>query len=137
MLRIAFKQTAVFALLAGMLLRALTPLGYMPAAPGSGLLFELCPDQLPAGMVFQGAGASTHHHHGNSDDAEQTAEPDQCQIGHLLFSAVAVDQAVALFNAAAPAIDRVFLPTQTFPHPTVSVYQSRGPPHLRNKQINT
>jgi len=134
MLRTVFKQTAVFALLAGLLFRALTPLGYMPAAPGSGLLFELCPDQLPAGIVFQDAGTSTHHHHGNPDEAQQTAETDQCQIGHLLFSAVAVDQAITLPDAAPNTTDQAYLPIRTFPHLTVSVYQPRGPPHLRNKQ---
>jgi hypothetical protein len=136
MLRSTFKQTAVFALLVGMLFRALTPLGYMPAAPGSGLLFELCPEQIPSGFVFENAGAPTHqHHHGNSD-VEQTAEPDQCQIGHLLFSAVAVDQTVAQLDAAAPAKDVSSSPIQTFSRLTISVYQSRAPPHLGNKQIN-
>jgi hypothetical protein len=34
MLRTAHKQAAVLALLVGLLLRALTPIGYMPAAAG-------------------------------------------------------------------------------------------------------
>jgi hypothetical protein len=135
MLRTAHKQAAVLALLAGLLLRALTPIGYMPAAAGSGFLFELCPDQLPAGVVIYDAGASTHHHHGNPDDPEQTAEPDQCQIGHLLFSAVAVDEASAPLYATPDVTDQTILPDQTFPYQAVSVYQPRGPPHLRNKQI--
>lgn len=130
MLRTAFKQTAVFALLAGLLFRALTPLGYMPAAPGNGLLFELCPDQISSGFVFNDAGTSAHHHHGNSDDARTTAEPDQCQIGHLLFSAIAADSTVALFIAALPASDQTSPPSQTISRLTASAYQSRAPPYL-------
>jgi len=116
-------------------LRALTPLGYMPATAGSGLLFELCPDQLPAGFVVQNADASAHHHHGNSDDTQSTAEADQCQIGHLLFSAVATDPAVGEFSAAPTATDFSVLPIQTFSCLTLSVYQSRAPPQLSSKQF--
>ena len=136
MMRSAIKQFFVIALLAGLVLRALIPLGYMPAAPGTGLLFELCPDRFPAGFLHQDAGASTHHHHGSANGAQQSAEPDQCQIGHLLFSAVAVDQAMAAFNAAPDAAEKTILPIQTFPHRTVSVFRARGPPLLSNQQIN-
>jgi len=134
----AFKRSAVFVLLAGLLLRALTPLGYMPAAPSSGLLFELCPDQVPPGFVLQDAGKSAHHHHhGNSDDARPGTETDQCQIGHLLFSAVAADQAVAQIGDT-PAATTHFIPLiQTVSRLTLSVYQSRAPPQLSNKPIQT
>ena len=135
MLRSAYKQLAVFALLGGLVLRALTPLGYMPATAGSGLLFELCPDQLPAGFMAQNADASSHHHHGNSDDTQPAAEADQCQIGHLLFSAVAADPAVDNFNSAPTAADFSVLAIQTFSCLTLSVYQSRAPPHLSSKQF--
>lgn len=136
----AHKRFAVLVLFSGLLLRALTPLGYMPAAPGSGLLFELCPDQIPPGFVLQDAGNSAHHHHhhhGNSDDAPPSTEPDQCQIGHLLFSAVAADNAVTQIGDA-PAADTHFSPlVRTVSRLTVSVYQSRAPPQLSNKQTQT
>jgi hypothetical protein len=133
-----FKRSALFVPLAGLLLRALTPLGYMPAAPGSGLLFELCPDQVPPGFVLQDADKSAHHHHnGNSDDARPSAESDQCQIGHLLFSAVAADPAVTQISDA-PAVAEHFIPLiQAVSRLTVSVYQPRAPPHLSNKQLQS
>ena len=37
-------RNLVTVLLAGVVLRAFIPAGYMPAAPGKGLLFELCHD---------------------------------------------------------------------------------------------
>jgi hypothetical protein len=133
MLRSLFKHATTVALLAGLLLRAMTPLGYMPASPGSGLLFELCPDQLPAGFVVQDSGTTAHHHHqGDSDNASTDAEPDQCQIGHLLFSAVAADQTVAEFDAIPVIIFHSVSPVQTTSRRTASIYQPRAPPHLGN-----
>ncbi len=137
MIRLALKQTSIIALCAGLVLRALTPLGYMPASPGSGLLFELCPDQLPAGFEMQGTDASAHHHHNGLNDSQSVAEPDQCQIGHLLFSAIATGQATLDFSVEPAKTGRAFLPNQLLPRLTTSVYQSRAPPHLDNKQINS
>jgi len=79
-------------LLAGLLLRAATPLGYMPASPGSGLLFELCPGQLPAGFILPGQPNGHDHRHHSSDD-DTGSEPDTCQIGHILSSTAALDDA--------------------------------------------
>jgi len=78
--------------LVGLLLRAATPLGYMPASPGSGLLFELCPGQLPAGFILPGPPNGHDHHHHSSDD-DIRSEPDTCQIGHILSSTAALDDA--------------------------------------------
>ena len=36
---------------AALLLRAVSPAGYMPAAAGTGLLFEFCPEGIPAGFM--------------------------------------------------------------------------------------
>lgn len=80
-------RTAGLLLLAAFMLRAAIPVGYMPAAPGSGLLFELCPDGMPA--WFAQSGEHAHHHHGEPDSAGE-ASADQCQMGHMLSSASAV-----------------------------------------------
>lgn len=92
--RAATRHLALWALFMGLVLRAAAPVGYMPASLESGLLFELCPGQLPAGFVLPGA-AATHEHHHHSDDGSKPAEPDTCQVGHLLFSAAAVDTTAA------------------------------------------
>ena len=121
------RSTWVWFLLAGLILRAATPLGYMPASPGNGLLFELCPGQLPAGVVLRDT-ASGHEHHHRSTDDNSPAEPDACQIGHLLTSIAAPDD---------PDIDQaaVFEPTDpstfvaTTPQPaTRCAHRSRAPP---------
>ncbi len=127
MLRSALRHTAVFVLLAGLLLRAATPLGYMPAASGSGFLFELCPGQLPAGFVLPGQSAAhEHHHHGVEDNS--SVEPDSCPIGHLLSSTATVDDTLAeqgprLQPEDIPSALSVSRPTQIVP-----AYRSRGPP---------
>lgn len=125
--RAATRHFAVCALLAGFVLRAATPIGYMPAALQGGLLFELCPGQLPAGFVMPGS-TSTHEHHHHSSDGKAQSEPDTCQIGHLLSSAAAVDgidagdvtdlpQSIAATRPVIPARSR-----------SQRVHRSRGPP---------
>jgi hypothetical protein len=70
-------------MLCGLVLRALTPVGYMPASAGSGLLFELCPDQLPVGVTLATPGHEHHAHHHESEEASS----DACDLGHMLASA--------------------------------------------------
>ena len=69
-------------------LRALTPEGYMVSAAGSGLLFELCPDGVPAD-VMQALTGKHHHHHGGGESTEQAPSSEQCPIGHMLSTAMA------------------------------------------------
>ena len=45
------RHVILAAALALLSLRALTPDGYMPAAADSGLLFELCPEGMPAEVM--------------------------------------------------------------------------------------
>jgi len=121
------RQLALIAVLAGVVLRALTPLGYMPSTLGSGMLFELCPDQLPAGYVLSDSGSNHQHHHGK-ETTDTSTTVDQCQIGHLLFSAIAGD---------APQIDEIYaeLTIEFSPEPpalisraTTTAYRTRAPP---------
>ena len=57
---------------AALLLRAAIPAGYMSATAGSGLLFEFCPEGIPAEFMQILAGDSGHEH------------------GHMLLSAAGV-----------------------------------------------
>ncbi len=122
------RQTGLLPLLAvlAVSVRLLTPAGYMPASPDSGLLFELCPDGLPVEVVraLAGGGHQHHHHHGGAE-ADSTAH--QCPVGHMLLAALAVDSGWA----PEPEIDRpefpiVRLATQFTRH--VQTYESRAPP---------
>ena len=129
MLRGNFRKLAIVSVLTGFALRALAPVGYMPSAVGDGLLFELCPEQLPPGFVLSSTSSHHDHHNQAASDTSQPADAaDQCQIGHLLFSAIAVD---------APAVDGIqneaiseFIPSAitTISRATASAYRSRAPP---------
>lgn len=73
----------------------------MPAKPGGGLLFELCPSGVPAELMTAIAG-STHHHHGTESGVSHF-DAAQCPIGHLLSAAVAVDGGWPMEIAPVPA----------------------------------
>ncbi|MCP5092435.1 MAG: hypothetical protein GY949_16090 [Gammaproteobacteria bacterium] len=127
MLRPALKHSALLILLAGLILRAATPLGYMPASPGSGLLFELCPGQLPAGFNLA-SGTSGHDHHGHGVEDKSQPEPDQCPIGHLLSSAVAVDDGLSVDIASLQPAEIPIPPYAGRLSASLAPYRSRGPP---------
>ncbi len=106
--------------------RALTPVGYMPAAPGSGLLYELCPDGMPA-AVMQALSGGGHHHHHHQHDAGAGAASEACPIGHMLASAFAVD--VEFATASLPAAADFPLPARVVPQRrTPAQHRSRAPP---------
>jgi hypothetical protein len=119
------RRIAVFILLASLLMRAGIPDGYMPAAPGSGLLFELCPSGVPAEFMQMLGGG--HHHHGSAGDTTTHFDASQCPIGHMLGSAVAAGDFWELDASAAP---HVFVAT---PDPQnrsrlPAIARSRDPP---------
>ena len=85
---VRLRHLLLFIALAMLGVRALTPLGYMPAAAGSGLLYELCPEGMPA-EVMQALAGGGHHHHHHGDD--KTGASESCPIGHMLAPAIAAD----------------------------------------------
>ena len=123
----------VFATLA---MRASIPEGYMPSAPGTGLLYELCPSAVPAEVMQvlqsrKGGGHHVHHgHHGRADPAtgdHSAHDGAQCPIGHLLASAVVIDmgsEAETLPNAP----DFVAIPVLIRSRTVRTATSSRGPP---------
>lgn len=124
------RQTLLIAALVALSLRALTPDGYMPGSAQSGLLYELCPDGMPAEIMLALAGDSPHHHHHHQHGGGDTASvsgTEQCPIGHMLASAVAVDTgALPDFVPDTPDYDDA--PTATLVRATVTPYRSRAPP---------
>lgn len=125
MKRLVRHRTLMLAAALAMLsMRALTPAGYMPGSPGSGLLFELCPAGVPA-AVMQALGAGHHHHHHDQETSSPTAE--HCPIGHMLGSAAAcdVDPQVGLPPAGH---EFVTLPVRIPAIAGTTVYRSRAPP---------
>jgi hypothetical protein len=109
--------------LAMLSLRALTPEGYMPGSRGSGLLFELCPAGMPV-EIMHALGGGHHHHHGDKAPVSGT---EQCPIGHMLGTAVAVDSGIVVeVHAVAP---RPVAQVASVPAPPgITAYRSRAPP---------
>jgi len=114
-------------LLAALLMRAGIPDGYMPAAQGSGLLFELCPAGVPESFMRALSGSDHHQHHSDSGASGSHYDAGQCPIGHILSSAVAFDDLWQIEStpAAQKSTDNVVV-IHTFR--TAISQRSRGPP---------
>ena len=91
-----------------MLLRAAIPVGYMPAASGSGLLFAMCPSAVPADLLAAisasdgvGEHRAGHHmaHHGataESDTPSQHFDASHCPVGQILSATAIVAPEIAI-----------------------------------------
>ena len=131
-----FALLLVFATLAT---RATIPEGYMPSAPGTGFLYELCPSAVPAEVmqVLQARrGVSSHAHHGHGghhaargDDSVDHSmhEAAQCPIGHLLASAIAIDM-TAQVDLIPPTPEFELAPAIVRLRSLRTPATSRGPP---------
>ena len=115
----------LLALAAAIMLRAATPAGYMPAGAGSGLLFEFCPEGVPAGFMQILAGHSAHEHADHADDGHH--DDHHCPVGHMLLSAAAVDNDWQVENVPVAATFEI-LPARILAGTTRTHYHSRGPP---------
>jgi hypothetical protein len=123
--RIPNRQSMSLLVVAAVLiLRAAIPAGYMPAAAGSGLLFEFCPDGVPAGFMQMLAGHGKHDH-GDSGDGHHGGY--ECSFGHLLLSAAAVDNPPQA-QLRPPTPDFTILPAPALAGSARLSYHSRGPP---------
>jgi hypothetical protein len=113
-------------LLTGVVLRAFIPTGYMPAAPGQGLLLELCPSGLPAGFI---SAPNDHHGHHAGHDAQDEHETDgDCSLGHILSFAF-IDAAVTTGVELAPVASIIAIAARDLVLPArVHAYAARGPP---------
>ena len=120
------RSRALLVLAAAVFLRAVVPAGYMPSSVGSGLLFELCPEGVPAEFMAMLSG-SKGHDHGDQHSEHHEAGGHDCSMGHLLLSAAAVDNSAD--NEVAPATP-VFaiVPRYSFTSAVRTHYHSRGPP---------
>ena len=124
------RSLLIVAALVTLLLRALTPEGYMPGSRGSGLLFELCPEGMPPVVMQALSGGGSHHHHHEGHDGNSGAAlpgTEQCPIGHMLASAFAVDLApqAALVPSLPPLVEP---PATVTRQRRVVEYRSRAPP---------
>ena len=115
-------------LLAGIVLRAFVPAGYMPAAPGKGLLFELCHDGVPAGFMEALGGHGHHSGHAGHGDHDEHAGGADCSIGHILSMAF-IDESQTVEPAIQPSLGiLITIPLQQLLRGYSGVYSARAPP---------
>ena len=118
------RQKTLTLLLAAIAFRAIIPVGYMPGSPGSGLLFELCPDGMPSAFV-QALGG--HHHH-SSDSGETTPHSfDQCTVGHAIGSA-AINSSAAAALSSGDDFEFITSFLRVIAATPRAAYSSRAPP---------
>jgi hypothetical protein len=118
-------RTLLTVLMVGIVLRAFVPAGYMPAAPGKGLLFELCHDGLPAGFMQVLGGHGHHAGHAGHDDH---ASGGDCSIGHILSLAF-IDEVSPVQAVIQPAPVVLFAaPFRQLLRGHAGVYAARAPP---------
>ena len=122
---------AIVMVLATLTLRAAIPAGFMPAAIGSGLPFEMCPSAVPAEILaaMSGAGHVHHHHHTGHDSGGSDGHfnAGDCPIGQALAAAVAFDDLPPAVIAPAKAPLNANEPA-TLPSLEQPVRRSRDPP---------
>jgi hypothetical protein len=109
-----------------LLLLAAIPAGYMPAAAGSGLLFEFCPEGVPAEFM-QVLSGDEHHDHGQMGHEGMDHDDHHCPVGHMLLSAAAVDDHWHA-EAASAAPTLASYPLYTYESALRTSYLTRGPP---------
>lgn len=133
MLRNRYRQSFAFlVLLTTLAMRAAIPEGFMPSALGSGLLYELCPSAVPAEVMQvlrANKGHSGHHaHHQQTNHTDHSKhDGNQCEIGHLLASAVAVDMTWQA-QLPPPVIVHALPVAIPYNSSTRTSYASRDPP---------
>lgn len=117
--------------------RAVTPLGYMPAAIGDGGPFILCPSGSQAEIVqFLDASRGQSHHAGHHHDAaggdhDQHSDGSECPIGASF--ATAIPATLLDLDTPAPPVTQ---PASTVDAPAAAIaaprYHSRAPPSRRS-----
>jgi hypothetical protein len=121
-------RSLVTVLLAAAVLRAFVPAGYMPAASGQGLLFELCHDGLPVGFMEVLGGHGHHADHSGHAGHDEDASAGDCSIAHILSMAF-IDEAQSPEPAIQAAIGVfVALPLVQLLRGHAGVYSARAPP---------
>ncbi len=135
-MRRTLRPQIFLALAATLLLRAMIPAGFMPAAIGAGFPLQVCPSGLPQGALARLAGEpAAHHHHiqhehhdaGGSGDGGHAYSAEQCPIAHLIAAAALPVSA----GPAVPALPAAVIVAPAPRHPAaarVHHYRSRGPP---------
>jgi hypothetical protein len=87
-------------------LRALIPVGFMPAGQG-GLALRICPDGFPEVLLASGMAHAGHHHAGGHDAGAPNHDHKSWMSGHCVFAAATAGAAPGCHSWTAA------LPTET------------------------
>jgi hypothetical protein len=134
MARRCARSTSVAILVIAMVLRALTPGGYMPGSLADGTPYVLCPYSTPGAGYFlsRSQGAHSYQHNHSQADTDNSADRpwEFCPLGAAFAAAApAYDEAVPAIS-----VDGTYL-TATTPRvrlakPPRRTVWARGPPAL-------
>jgi hypothetical protein len=125
-LRYAFAATLV----AGLVLRALTPAGYMPAALADGTPFVLCPNSTPGAGYFLDRGHdahSQHHHHGTDQKPSADSPWEFCPFGAAFAAAAPAPEMAPTIEPGGTSDPAVAPPVIPRSAPS-RAFRARGPP---------
>ena len=119
-LRRSHQLTLMLLALAALLLRALIPVGFMPAHDAP-LTLEICPEGFPAGLLLHAA----HHH---DQGTRGGAHGDHCLFGSAGGSGPLMQAPQCVSSLAARQVAMSHPPLPTLPVRLVHLPQARGPP---------
>ena len=111
-------------------LRALIPVGFMPAGDG-GLALRICPEGFPSVLLAGGDEHAAHHH----DSGAPTHDHKSWMSGHCAFAAAASAPPLCHSSIVAVAAETDLTPVRSDPADVSSqlrfrIAQPRGPPSL-------
>lgn len=115
-----------------LLLRTLVPAGYMPAPLTSGWPVQICPDGLPLAAVeaLLGQAHGHHHHGGDPASGDDTAMPEQCELGAGFAASAAVAGISLQIPAQRPSPARFIKPPAHTSLDELPAFRPRAPPKL-------
>lgn len=122
------RKHALLLLCTTFVLRALIPIGYMPAAWDEGLPFVLCPDGLPNSIADVLTGHD--HHHGADEESATSDVADQCKFGHIVSSAFLLHEEPPL-NLTITGSHEPLARVYSIGAASTNAYLARGPPILK------
>jgi hypothetical protein len=123
------RQWIISVLLMTVVLRALIPAGFMPAAD---FTYQICPDGFPAQLLHdEHAAHHAHHHDGDHGSHEHgAARAEHCVFAAAAGVGPALHIALLLTSADNRATPYVYFPPAPPALESYRAQQPRGPPRL-------
>ena len=122
------RQWIISVLLVTVVVRALIPAGFMPAAD---FTYQICPDGFPAQLLHDEHAAHHSHHHGEQGSHEHgAARAEHCVFAAAAGAAPAPHTALLLTSVETEATSHLYLPPVLPALTRYRAQQPRAPPVL-------